>query len=200
MPALNEKLARELNWKGSPSSLNFVLHELGFCFKKVQNNRKLLIENWDIRRKRIQYLQAVAKFREEGRPIVYMDETYIHSGHTISKAWTDDTNNGLLCKISKGSRLIIINAGYDRGFLPDCLQIFKSGTTSGDYHHEMNSVNYEKWAREKFIPNLPPNSVVVIDNAPYHNVQVNKAPNSNSRKGSKLFNFYSSAIFLIFFR
>lgn len=32
------------------------------------------------------------------------------------------------------------------------------------------------------IPNLPPNSVVVTDNAPYHNIQVDKAPTSNSKK------------------
>lgn len=68
------------------------------------------------------------------------------------------------------------------GFIPGCLQIFKSGSTSGDYHDEMNSVNYEKWITEKLIPNLPPNSVVVTDNAPYHNVQINRAPNSNSKK------------------
>ena len=36
--------------------------------------------------------------------------------------------------------------------------------------------------RERLIPNLPPNYVLVIDNAPYHNVQLNRAPNSNSRR------------------
>lgn len=32
------------------------------------------------------------------------------------------------------------------------------------------------------IPNLKPNSVVVVDNAPYHNVQVEIVPNASSRK------------------
>lgn len=31
--------------------------------------------------------------------------------------------------------------------------------------------------------NIPPNSVIVIDNAPYHNIQLNSNPNSNSLKG-----------------
>lgn len=31
--------------------------------------------------------------------------------------------------------------------------------------------------------NIPPNSVIVIDNTPYHNIQLNPAPNSNSLKG-----------------
>jgi hypothetical protein len=34
----------------------------------------------------------------------------------------------------------------------------------------------------RLILNLPPNSVLVIDNAPYHNVQLNREPNSNSRR------------------
>ncbi|CAK1600754.1 unnamed protein product [Parnassius mnemosyne] len=32
------------------------------------------------------------------------------------------------------------------------------------------------------IPNLPPNSVVVVDNASYHNKQLDAAPTSNSKK------------------
>jgi transposase len=43
--------------------------------------------------------------------------------------------------------------------------MFKSGTKSGDYHHEMNFDNYERWLKTKFIPNLPPNSVLLVDNA-----------------------------------
>ncbi|PSN33024.1 hypothetical protein C0J52_17829 [Blattella germanica] len=41
---------------------------------------------------------------------------------------------------------------------------------------------YEKWIKEKFIPNLPPWSMVVIDNATYHNKQINSAPTSNSTR------------------
>lgn len=33
------------------------------------------------------------------------------------------------------------------------------------------------------MPNIPPNFIIVIDNAPYHNFQLNQAPNSNSLKG-----------------
>ncbi|KAG8238520.1 hypothetical protein J437_LFUL016600 [Ladona fulva] len=46
----------------------------------------------------------------------------------------------------------------------------------------MNSENYLKWIKNQLIPNLPPKSVVVIDNAPYHNVQLNRPPNSNAKK------------------
>jgi hypothetical protein len=46
----------------------------------------------------------------------------------------------------------------------------------------MNAENYERWLKEKLIPNLPQNSVVVTDNASYHNVKLNRAPTSASRK------------------
>jgi hypothetical protein len=42
--------------------------------------------------------------------------------------------------------------------------MFKSGTKSGDYHHEMKFENYERWLKTKLIPNLPPNSVLLLDN------------------------------------
>lgn len=72
------------------------------------------------------------------------------------------------------------------GFLPNTNLIYKANTTQGDYHGQMNSNIFEKWAQEKLIPNLPEKAVIVIDNAPYHSVQVNKIPNSNSRKSEVL--------------
>ena len=38
-------------------------------------NRISLIEQSDIREQMINYLQAVKKYRDESRPIIYMDET-----------------------------------------------------------------------------------------------------------------------------
>lgn len=60
--------------------------------------------------------------------------------------------------------------------------MFQSGKTSGDYHDDMNFKNFKKWVEEQLITNLPQQSVVVLDNAPYHNVNANPSPNSNSKK------------------
>ena len=46
---------------------------------------------------------------------------------------------------------------------------------------------YFKWLQEKLIPNLESKSVTVVDNASYHNVQINRHPTSNARKGEMLF-------------
>lgn len=57
-------------------------------------------------------------------------------------------------------------------------------TKSGNYHDNMNSENYERRRRLRttLVPNLPPNSVVVIDNASYHNKQLDAPPTSNTKK------------------
>jgi len=51
----------------------------------------------------------------------------------------------------------------------------------------MNHANYMKWLQEKLIPNLESKSVIVVDNASYHNVQLNRHPTSNARKGEMQF-------------
>ncbi|XP_072400602.1 uncharacterized protein [Diabrotica undecimpunctata] len=46
----------------------------------------------------------------------------------------------------------------------------------------MNHQNYMKWLKDELLPNLPSNSVLVIDNASYHNVTLEKCPTSASKK------------------
>ncbi|KAG8235330.1 hypothetical protein J437_LFUL003613 [Ladona fulva] len=84
--------------------------------------------------------------------------------------WKSDDKEGIKAQVSKGQRLIIVHGGGEMGFIPEALLIFKLGLKTGDYHGEMNSGNYLKWIKNQLIPNLPPKSLVVIDNAPYHNV------------------------------
>uniref|UniRef100_A0A6P7H399 Uncharacterized protein LOC114345581 n=1 Tax=Diabrotica virgifera virgifera TaxID=50390 RepID=A0A6P7H399_DIAVI len=46
----------------------------------------------------------------------------------------------------------------------------------------MNYENYKKGLQEMLIPNLPPRSVLVVDNASYHNVQAEKCLTMSSTK------------------
>lgn len=152
----------------------------------MRDNRKLLIEKSDIQALRAKYLRLIAEYRSDGRYITYVDETYVHSGHTVSKQWCDASREGFHKEVSKGRRLIIVHGGGCNGFVDNALLIFTSGCKSGDYHDEMNFENFSKWLREQYLPNLPPNSVVVLDNASYHNVQLEKVPNMSSRKAEML--------------
>jgi hypothetical protein len=61
----------------------------------------------------------------------------IHSSHTKGHGWVDGANVGLLAPFSRRQRIIILHAGGETEFIPNSLLIFKSGTPSGDYHHEI---------------------------------------------------------------
>lgn len=180
---LRKKLKEDIDFNCSERSLRRILNSLGFRWKRTENNRSLLIEKSNIRLLRIEYLQKVNKYREEGRPIIYTDESYVDSSHSSNKSWSDGSTKGLKKPISKGQRVVIVNAGSEAGFVPNALLLFKAGTKTGDYHDNMNFDNYEKWIRCQLLPNLPPNSVVVVDNASYHNKQSDPAPTANARKG-----------------
>lgn len=128
------------------------------------------MERNNIREACISYLRSIRLYRSQNRPIIYVDETYIQATHTTPYNWMDDSSRGLRTPVSKGKRLIIVHAGWECGFIDNALLIFQSGTKSGDYHSEMNYVNFSIWLQEKLLPNIPPNSVIVLDNASYHNV------------------------------
>jgi hypothetical protein len=85
----------------------------------------------------------------------------------------------------------MIHAGGENGLVENALLMWKANSNTGDYHSQMNFQNYEKWLREKLIPNLPPNSVIIIDNAPFHNVLLEQTPTSNSKKAD-IINWLSS--------
>jgi transposase len=178
LPVLQDKI----NFSGKQTTLTLMIKKLGFRWKKTDDNRVLLKEKMDIVFKRINYLRAIKNYRRQGRPIVYSDETYIHSSHVSSNSWIDSTNKGLKVPASKGTRFIIVHAGTEKGFIPGAFLMFKSGTKSGDYHDDMNYTNYRRWAETQLIPNLEMNSVIVLDNASYHNKLDERTPNANNNK------------------
>lgn len=50
----------------------------------------------------------------------------------------------------------------------------------------MNAENFEKWIQEHLLPNIPPQSVIVLDNAPYHSKILDKVPTRYSTKPTML--------------
>ena len=100
--------------------------------------------------------------------------------------WTDGTSKGTLSTpLGKGGRLILLHAGGYEGFVENGMLIFQSKKT-GDYHEEMDSERFEKWFSEQLLPKLPTNSIIVMDNAPYHSRQLNRAPTSATKKADIL--------------
>ena len=60
--------------------------------------------------------------------------------------------------------------------------VFTSKKSTGDYHDEMNSENFEEWFHDTLLPKLEPNSLIVMDNASYHSRYLQKIPTKSSTK------------------
>lgn len=128
------------------------------------------------------------------RPIYYLDETWVNAGHTKEKVWEDGNvttreeafrqglTTGLRAPSGKGGRLIPLHAGSEDGFVNAACLVFRAAKGTGDYHKEMDGPRFEKWFAEQLLPNLKPRSVIVMDNAPYHSVRLEKVPTSSTRK------------------
>jgi transposase len=57
--------------------------------------------------------------------------------------------------------------------------VFLTKSKDGDYHQEMNSVFFLEWFEKQLMPTLKNSSLVVLDNASYHNVKIKDTVFSN---------------------
>ena len=129
---------------------------------------------------RRQYLrQKLSNRRADGgthRPEVYLDETYINKNHSNDNTWYFDEDGAALGKpTGKGDRLIIVNAVTKDGWVPDAKLVFKASKKTDDYHSSMNYQTFRKWFENYLLKNIPDKSLIIMDNAPYHNVLAEEA-------------------------
>lgn len=88
---------------------------------------------------RREYLYSYVEYAAEGRPFVYMDETWMNNHHTTKGFWSDNSNelHGQVSSV-KGQRYIIIGAVSEKGFIDDSFDLWTGKQKDGDYHTEMN--------------------------------------------------------------
>jgi hypothetical protein len=122
---------------------------------------------------------------------VYLDETWIYQNGSNVRRWLHDTDmksNPPTAK-AEGKSFIILHADCKFGFLEGCDLLLDSTNNDRDYHKTMNAEIFQNWAIDQLIPaltKLPTKCVVVMDNAPYHSVQLDKAPTFASKKNDML--------------
>ena len=99
---------------------------------------------------------------------MYLDETRANACDGAEKMWVEDDlkavggmKGGIRKPSKKGSRLINLHAGCDAAL------VFQSKRETGDYHGEITSEQFEEWFHDSLLSNISPNSLIVIDNAPY---------------------------------
>ena len=138
---------------------------------------------------RAYYLRRIMQNRSElktkiHRPEVYLDESYVNKNHSNDWVWYSSEDGPWIQKpTGKGECLIIVNAITRDGWIPGAKLVFKSSKKTGDYHGQMNWEIFKKWFVEMLIPNLPENSLIIMDNAPYHNIlSADSPPLANSSK------------------
>lgn len=141
------------------------------------------------------YLIKKRQLDNGNRTLVYLDEAFINKNYSGSdKSWycgdwddsmaLDKSYGPYINKPSgKGERLIILNAVTKDGWIDGAKLVFQAKLNSGDYHGSMNEYNFMKWFTNQLLPNIPDNSVIVMDNASYHNTyKEDGVPNLTSKK------------------
>ena len=157
------------------STLARTLDRWGFEFGKGIRTQHLK-EKDHIVAARKRYLRKMRENRKGNsgntvRPEVYLDESYVNKNHSNDFIWYSADEGAKTQKpTGKGERLIIMNAITRDGWVPGAKIVFKSTRKTGDYHGQMNEELFQKWFIDRLAPNIPCNSLIIMDNASYHNV------------------------------
>lgn len=176
-----------LNFKGSRSSLWRLMQHMGFRYKKFYKNCAMLVERSCVVAARSKFVRELRTNRcsESPRPEIYLDETWINQNMKADQDWTHKEGLvGARTRCMKGGTYIIVHAGSSEGFVKGAMYIYKSKMgRKGDYSDTMDSCAFKKWFQEQLLPNIPPRSLIIMDNAPYHNMELYKTPSISSGKG-----------------
>lgn len=103
---LLQKLKSDTNFPFSRETLRRMLKANGFYWRKCQNKRKILVERPNILHWRYKYIHAIRKYREEGRNIIYVDETWVDNDLTVPKCWQSAEVFGVVKNISSTGKLV----------------------------------------------------------------------------------------------
>lgn len=173
------------------SALRRALHRAGFRFGKAARHSALK-ERSDVIANRRRYLARIRENRNEKgktkRPEVYLDETYVNVNHRKHLTWHEP---GSLINVPSGvgERIIIVDAiiQHDRGKRAERVGgahlNFQSKRRTGDYHGSMDADNFSKWMKQELLPNIPRKSLIILDNASYHNsLTLETFPQSHHKK------------------
>lgn len=169
----------------STRTLGRALDRWGFTYGKGTRSQHLKEKDYVVaaRRRYLREMRANRNGNKLSRPEIYLDESYVNKNHSNDFIWYLEEDGPYIQKpTGKGERLIIINAITKDGWIPNAKLVFKSTRKTGDYHGQMNHKIFTKWFKEMLLPNIPKNSLIIMDNASYHKVL---AEHSDPTRASK---------------
>ena len=125
-------------------------------------------------------------FERMSYEILYLDETWVTQNRATDYMWLPVVgSDSPKIPSGKGKRLIVLHPGNREEALIDrCDLVFLAKAKDGDYHQEMNGPTFLTWFENQLMPALKSPSVIVLDNASYHNIKTEETvvPNFNQRK------------------
>lgn len=110
------------------TSLYLIIKKLDFIFTK-RKRCSVLTEREDLLVWRHNYVYDIRRYRRESRSIYYLDEMWINAGDCVNEVWVNKTvqskhdafdkglTTGAPNMTGKGTRLIVLHIGSDKGFL-----------------------------------------------------------------------------------
>ena len=169
------------------STLLRSLNRLGFTYGIGKRRSTLKERDYVVLARRRYLRRKIANRNFDGslkQAEVYLDETYINKNHSNQFTWYLDEDGPWVNKPSgKGPRLIIVHGITKDGWVNGAQLIFDAKKRTGDYHGQMNWENFSKWFEIQLLPNIPANSLIIMDNAGYHNVLADDSfPTPKTRK------------------
>nr|CAD7568889.1 unnamed protein product [Timema californicum] len=153
--------------------------EMSLRYKRRGNNSDF-IDRDGVIRWRHKYSKDIKKFRAEGRPIIYTDESWVNVGHSVSMECKDTTiqsswqafleglNTGLKPPRARGPRFAMVHAGNGNDFVEGADIVFLCEKNTADSHDYMDGDINERLFSEQLLPDTPEGAVIVIDNSAYH--------------------------------
>uniref|UniRef100_A0A2S2NGI9 Tc1-like transposase DDE domain-containing protein n=1 Tax=Schizaphis graminum TaxID=13262 RepID=A0A2S2NGI9_SCHGA len=178
---VQKKLVERINYKGSVKSVERLIYNLGFRFRKCDDGRKFLTEKGKIVVDRLDFLRKMRDIRSKtpNKPIFYLDETWLNQYHSPTNySWQYSyVDGGLKIPTEEDATLILLHVGSAKiGFIPQCKLLFKKTKNAS-----MNNEIFREWFMN-MINLLDEPSVIVMDNASYHSMETHKTPTINSKK------------------
>jgi len=168
-----------------------------FEYSKTTSINCALIERDELVLWRRKYISTVRRYRQEGRTIYYLGETWLNVEDSSSKVLVDKSvksNNDKFLRGSttgsrnprcKSKRLIIAHIGSFEGFVAGGLLCFESKENMADNHNEINGNTFFEWFCS-ILPLLKDDAVIVMDNTSYNSIKKEQAPIISWKKNAIL--------------